>query len=105
MAGKELPIGRQYRYYVHPKNKPTNDWLAPRFEESGDQVCSDGKTLFMFTTRDHNLIAYTQSSRREEAYLDFLVFIQEGKDGKIYPWPYDAAHPGRGPKRKEKKAA
>ena len=101
MAKKELPTGRQYRYYVHPKNKPTNDWLAQRFEESGEKVCSDGKERFLFTTRDHNLIAYTQRSRGEgEKYLDFLVFIQEGKEGKIYPWPYDAAHPRRKPKRK-----
>jgi hypothetical protein len=102
---KELPVGRQYRYYVHPKNKPTNNWLAPRFEEIGDKVCSDGKTRYMFTTRDHNLIAYTQRSRREgETYLNFLVFIQEGENGKIDFWPFDAAHPRKKPVQKRKVA-
>ena len=102
MAEKmELPVGREYRYYVHPKNKPTNNWLAQRFEEAGDKVCSDGKTRYMFATRDHNLIAYIQRSRAEgETYLDFLVFIQEGENGKIRRWKFDAAHPRKKPKPK-----
>jgi len=101
---KELPVGRQYRYYVHPEDTPTNDFLAPRMEEAGDKECSDGKERFLFTTRDHNVIAYIQRSKLDKN-LKFLVFIQEGRYGKICSWPYDAAHPRRGPKRKAKKAA
>jgi hypothetical protein len=99
---KELLVGRQYRYYVHPKNKDTNDALAVHFEESGDRVCSDEKKRFLFETRDHNLIAYIQRSRRE-MNLKFLVFVQEGR-GKIYPWPFDAAHPRKKPKPRKKAA-
>ncbi|MFH0930273.1 MAG: hypothetical protein V1814_03415 [Candidatus Moraniibacteriota bacterium] len=98
MAGKELPKGSQYRYYVHPKDKDTNDALAVHFEESGDRVCSDGKKRFLFDTQDHNLIAYVQRSRRG-MNLKFLVFIQEGR-GKIRPWPFDASKPWQKPKRK-----
>lgn len=99
---KELPVGRQYRYYVHPKDKDTNDALAVHFEESGDRVCSDGKKRFLFDTRDHNLIAYIQRSRRG-MNLNFLVFIQEGR-GKIHPWPFNAAHPRQKPNPKRKVA-
>ena len=103
MIRKELPTGRQYRYYVHPEDTPTNDFLAPRLEEAGDKECSDGKERFMFTTRDHNDIAYIQRSRLDKN-LKFLVFIQEGQNGKIYFWPYDAAHPRRKPKPRRKAA-
>lgn len=72
-------------------------------EEVGDKKCSDGKERFMFTTRDHNVIAYIQRSRLDKN-LKFLVFIQEGKDGKINLWPYDAAHPRQRPKPKRKAA-
>jgi len=103
MTGKELPKGRQYRYYVHPEDKHTNDTLAEDFEESGDRVCSDGKTRFMFDTRDHSLIAYIQRSRKE-MNLNFLVFIQEGA-GKIRPWPFDATKPWQRLGRRKKDAA
>ena len=104
MAEKELPKGSQYRYYVHPKDKPTNDALAPDFEESGVKTCSDGKERFMFDTQDYNLIAYIQRSRKE-MNLKFLVFIQEGKDGQIRRWPFDAAKPWQKPGQRRKKAA
>jgi len=89
---KELPVGRDYSYYVHPKDTPTNDFLAPRMDEAGDKPCSLGKELFMYTTRDHNVIAHIQRSRLDKN-LNFLVFIQEGTYGKINLWPYDATHP------------
>ena len=73
MIRKELPTGRQYRYYVHPEDTPTNDFLAPRLEEAGDKECSDGKERFMFTTRDHNDIAYIQRSRLDKN-LKFLFY-------------------------------
>jgi hypothetical protein len=102
MARKELPKGSQYRYYVYPKDKDTNDALAKDFEEAGNKVCSDGKERFLFTTQDHSLIAYIQRSRRE-MNLNFLVFIQESM-GKIHPWPFDAAHSRKKPMQKRKVA-
>lgn len=103
MARKEVPVGRQYRYYVHPEDKITNDALALDFEESGFKVCSDGEERFLFTTRNHHLIGHIQRNRLG-MNLAFLVFIQEGKDGKIYPWPFDAAHPRKKPKSRKKAA-
>ncbi len=89
MADVDLPKGPIYRYYVHPQDRLTNNVLSQDFEEAGNITCSDGKTRFMFSTRDHLLIAYIQRSRAS-LNLKFRVFIQEGQ-GKVDPWPFDAA--------------
>jgi|GEM_PF-1668316 len=85
----EQKAGKFYCYLIKARDVHTNDVLAAQGLESGEYLCSDGKTRFMFVAPNYDFVAYLQRSK-SELQADFEVFVQEDNK-RPHRWPFDAA--------------